>query len=209
MSENSTAIIDDRSRLTYLTRHYYDLQGLRLAPLWIAFLLVVLVWMPYQAKNESLGWGAVCSAVGGFFACQVLWYCAANWYYRRLFGWLKPDPLRFTKQKTKDPLFFLLWLPFLVWAIYCRVNHSSAFFPYLIALFLSQAVLDRENPPIRRVNYGVGAGLITLTALLNQFTHLNGAVYFVTLCGVMLALGIADHLLLLGLFAAPNEETDA
>jgi hypothetical protein len=62
---------------------------------------------------------------------------------------------------------------------------------------------------MRRINYGVGAGLIAASAMLNRLAHVDGAIFFATLCLIMLALGVADHLLLLGLLAPPRENADA
>jgi hypothetical protein len=201
--------MDDRQRLTFLTRYYYDLQGVRFAPVWIAGLLVLFAWMPHYAQHDHIAWGAFCSALGGVLAIQVLWYSVANWYYRNRFGWLKPDPYRFARRKPNGPLWWILLLFIIVWAIYCRVNHSAAFFPYLLAFLSTQPVYDAENPPIRRIIYGVGAGLITASALLNRFARVDGAIFFATLCVIMLALGIADHLLLLGLLTPARENADA
>jgi hypothetical protein len=198
----------DRRRLTFLTHYYYDLQGVRFAPLWIAGLFLLFAWMPHYAKYDHIGWKAFCYAIGSVLAIQVLWYSMGTWYYRRRFGWLKPDPYRFAKRKPNAPLWWIFALSLTVWAIYCGVNHTAAFFPYFLAFFLTQPVYDAENPPIRRVAYGVGAALIAASALLNRFTSSDGAIFFATLCVIMLALAIADHLLLLGLLTPPRESAD-
>jgi hypothetical protein len=201
--------MDDHRRLTFLTHHYYDLQGVRFAPLWIAGLCLLFAWMPHYAKYDHLGWGAFCSAIGGVLAIQALWYYVATWFYRRRFGWLKPDPYCFVKQKPNRPLWWIFMLSLTVWAIYCRVNHSAAFFPYFLAFIFTQPVYNVENPPIRRIAYGAGAALIAATALLNRFNRADGVMVFATLCFIMLALGIADHLLLVGLLTPPRENADA
>jgi len=200
--------MDDRRRLTFLTRHYYDLQGVRFAPLWIAGLFLLLVWMPHYAQCDCIGWGALCYALGGLLAIQVLWYCTANWYYRRRFGWLRPAPYRFAKMKPCGPLWWIFLLSLTVWAIYCKLNHTAAFIPYLLAFFLTQPAYNAENPPIRRITYGVGAGLVAASALLNWLTRSDGAIYVATLCVTMLGLGIADHLLLLTLLTPARENAD-
>jgi MFS family permease len=201
--------MDDHSRLTFLTRYYYNLQGVRFAPLWIAGPFIVFAWMPYYAKHDHLGWGAFCYALGAVLAIQVLWYSIATLFYRRRFGWLKPDPFRFAKPKTNRPLWWVFMLSLTVWAIYCRTNHSAAFFPYFLAFIFTQPVYNVENPPIRRIAYGVGAALIAAAALLNWFNRADGIIFFATLCVIMLALGVADHLLLLGLLTPPRENADA
>jgi hypothetical protein len=201
--------MDDHRRLTFLTRYYYNLQGVRFAPLWIAGLFLLFAWMPHYAKYDHIGAGAFCYALGAVLAIQVLWYSLATWYYRRRFGWLNPDPYRFAKRKPDAPLWWTIMLPMTAWAIYCRVNHSAAFFPYFLAFIFTQPVYNAENPPIRRVAYGIGAGLITASALLNRFNRADGAIFFATLCVIMLALAIADHLLLLSLLTPPRENADA
>jgi hypothetical protein len=201
--------MDNQNRLTYLTRYYYALQGVRFAPLWGTFLCLFLYLRVFAMNSEALSAGALWTLLLGLLALQVLWYWMAKRYYRRRFGWLKPDPLRFVKKRPQGPIFYIVWLIFLAWMIYCRVIHSSEFFPYLLALLLCQPVLDVENPRIRRICYGLGCGLIVASALSNRIAHLDGTLYIVTLFAVMLALGIADHLLLLSLMTPPNEDADA
>jgi hypothetical protein len=201
--------MDDAARLTFLTRYYYDLQGVRFAPLWIAGLLLLFAWMPHYANCNCIGWGAVCCALGGVLAIQALWYWMANGYYRRRFGCLKPHPYLFAKPKPHGPFWWACLLSIVVWAIYCRVHHTAAFIPFMLAFFLTQPVYNAENPPIRRIHYGVGAGLIAASAMLSWIARSDGVIYFVTLCIVMLALGIADHLLLLGLLTPAREDGDA
>jgi hypothetical protein len=194
--------VHDRERLTFLTRYYYDLQGVRFAPLWIGGLLLLFAWMPHYAHRDHIGWGAVCYALGGLLAVQALWYWVAKSYYRRRFGWLKPDPYRFAKQQRPGLFWWIVLLSLTGWAIYCRVHRTGAFLPYMLAFFMTQPVYNAENPPIRRITYGVGAGLIAASALLSWTMNLDGAIYFASLCFIMLGLGIADHLLLLGLTPA-------
>jgi|SRR5579863_7027703 len=201
--------MDDHRRLTFLTRYYHNLQGMRFAPLWIAGLFLLFAWMPHYAKYDHLGWGAFCFALAGLLAIQGLWFAMATWYYRRRFGWLKPDPYRFADRKPGGQLWWVIMLSMTVWAIYCRLNHTAAFFPYFLAFALTQPLYNGENPPIRRINYGVGAGLIVASALLNWLTRSGGVIFFATLCVIMLALGVADHILLLGLLPPQRENADA
>jgi hypothetical protein len=192
----------DRGRLTFLTRYYYDLQGVRFAPLWIGGLCLLFAWMPHYAHRDRIGWEAVWFALSGLLAVQMSWYWMTNRYYRRRFGWLKPDPYRFAKRQRPELFWWILLLSLTGWAVYCRVHHTGAFLPYMLAFVMTQPVYNAENPPIRRISYGVGAGLIAGSAMLNRLTGADGAVYFATLCVIMLGLGIADHLLLLGLTPA-------
>jgi len=201
--------MDNQNRLTYLARYYYTLQGIRFAPLWSAFLCLFLYMRLFTVNREALSVGALWSLLLGLLALQVLWFWMAKRYYRRRFGWLRPDPLRFSKKRPQGPIFYIAWLFFFAWMIYCRVIHSSEFFPYLLALFLCQPVLDAENPRIRRICYGLGCGLIVASALCTRFAHLDGSLYIVALFAVMLVLGIADHMLLLSLMAPYREDADA
>jgi hypothetical protein len=200
--------MDNRTRLTYLTRYYYDLQGVRFAPLWIYGLIAVFLapvcvnWKPLSTREGV-------TLLLCLLALEVLWYCLANLYYRRRFGWLKPDPLRIAKKIPREPQFFIVWMLFLSWMIYCRIIHSSAYFPYLLALFLCQPSFDTGNPWMRRIYYCIGSGLIAASALFNWFSHQDGEIYFVTMLIVMLALGFADHLLLLSLISPRRKDADA
>lgn len=201
--------MDNQSRLTFLTQYYYELQGVRFAPLWVAGLVLGLVQMPHDVQPSGCGWGAAWSALGALLAIQVLWYWVANEYYRRRYGWLKPDPFRFVDRRPTERVWSIFILSSLALVIFCRLNHWGSFFPYFVALLMCQPVLNPENPLIRRINYGTGGGLVAASALISTFAHLDGAIYFVTLCGVMLALSLADHLLLISLMTPPREDDDA
>lgn len=209
MPEDENHPMDTLNRLTYLTRYYYELQSVRFAPVWLGFLCLLLFQMLFAPQLESLGARGLWTLLLGLLTLQVLWYWLANRYYKSRFGWLKPDPLRFIKQKRRGPLFFILFLAFLVWATVCRIHHSAAFVPYLVPLLLGQLTFDTENPPLRRIYFGAGCGLIVASVLLTRFASLDGTLYFATLCGVLLALGLADHLLLMSLRTPPQKEADA
>jgi hypothetical protein len=79
----------------------------------------------------------------------------------------------------------------------------------MLAFVMTQPVYNAGNPPIRRISYGVGGGLIAASALVNWFTRSDGTIYFATLCATMLGLGVADHLLLLGLLPPVPGNADA
>jgi hypothetical protein len=201
--------MDQQHRLLFLTHRYYDLQSLRFAPVWAALLALGAAVKWLKISSTALGPAADWSVCLAVLAVEGLWYWMASLYYQRRFGWLKPDPLRLINQRRRGPLFFLFWTSMLAWAVYCGLHQSNAFFPYLLAALMSQPMFDAENPPLRRIAYGLGGLLIAAAALANRFAHLDGWVYFSSLCAVMLALGVADHMLLLSLLGPASEEADA
>ncbi|MGD0892525.1 MAG: hypothetical protein ABR923_13430 [Terracidiphilus sp.] len=191
--------MNDKGRLTYLARNYYALQGVRFAPLWIAGLLLVFIWMPHFEECNCIGWGALYTAIAVTAILEAVWFWMASVYYRRRFGWLEPAKLRLATPGSGNLFWWVSILGLLAWAVYCRVNHSAAFFPYFVAFVMAQPVFDGENPPARRIEYGIGGVLIAASAPFSILIQNNGTIYFATLCVCMLALSIADHLLLLTL----------
>jgi hypothetical protein len=87
-----TRILSDASspgqQLRYLTVHFRDLQGLRMAPFW--FLLLVLTSL---AKTGSLSSGHLFWAALVLIAAQFGWlYLSGRWYERRYGVVKEPEP---------------------------------------------------------------------------------------------------------------------
>jgi hypothetical protein len=198
--------MNDQWRLTYLTRYYYSLQGLRFAPLWIAGLLLIFLWLPHFEQCNCVAPGMVYAVLSAVLLVEAAWFWLASLYYRRTFGSVKPAPLRVATPGAASPFWWIAIMGLLAWAVYCRVHHSAAFFPYFVAFVMAQPVFDPRNPPLRRVEYGLGGILIAGSVSLGMLLLNDGTIYFATLCIVMLALSIADHLLLKSLAkpAAPH-----
>ena len=198
--------MDEQARLTYLTRHYYDLQGVRLAPFWVALLILFYRMQPSTLRGKAFGTGVPLAGVLGAIAFQVLWFWAANRYYRRRFGWLRPTAYNYNAGSQKWRNLLLLACPF-VWLVDRDV--ARLWIPYLLALALGWPVFDAADPRVRRVGYGVGGAIVAAAAVVSGFAHLGPAVVVFILCLTMLVLGAADHVLLLTLRAPVRENADA
>jgi hypothetical protein len=202
--------MDDQSRLTYLTRHYYELQGIRTAPLLLTFLVF---------QTDSLGIAQFAGIKGIFnghllnFFVTFLWIglmglfsWLAGRYYRRQFGWLSPNWVAFPTSRV----YWSLNLGCFVWCLYCiAVSGFRGELPYLFTIVWISPLFNAENPPLRRVYFALAGSLVVLSTLFIQLTHRNNALIFIMQIVAILALGIADHQLLMSLCIPPREEADA
>lgn len=193
-------------RLSYLTRHYYDLQGLRLAPLWVAGLLIAPV-------RSQLGVTGKIALAVGFLLVFLLWFWLISRYYRTHFGWSKPVLPLFAR-RTPPRWFHLLFLfalfaLILVPAFVPFSVRPSMWVPFYFAYMVSNFLFDSEAPRARTICYGAGVTLLIVAGLLGLFRVGNPLMLFTAMCATMLALAITDHLLLLHLFGTAGEEADA
>jgi hypothetical protein len=202
--------MDEQTRLTYLTRHYYELQGIRTAPFWLTMLA-------YQ--TESLGvaqfprfYGVFNGHVLNFFA-TISWVCLmgyfswrAGQYYRRHFGSLESNWITLPTNR----IYWSLLLCCVALSIYNLVFLGfRGMLPYCVTLVWISPLFEAENPPLRRFYFALAGALVVFSTLFIQLTHRNNAVILVIQCIVLLALGIADHMLLMSLCTPPREDVDA
>lgn len=201
MAENASAIVDEQSRLTYLTRHYYELQNVRIAPFWVACLFAFYLFNNGSANCDCLRWGFLWPVIG-LLAFTAVWYWLAGRYYRQRFGWLAETPRSVPKLEA--------WLLLLTWIglFYKIPTRAHAWFPYLLALLVSKPVFDAGNLRVRRIYYGAGGGLIVASGLVSWVAHLGMGAIVWTVCLVELGLGVADHLLVMSLRAPEREYVD-
>ncbi len=201
MLEDTTTMMKDQKRLTYLTRHYYELQGIRIAPLWF-FWIVILAKPTYFERH-----GVFILVAAGLV---WLWPWLASRYYKRRFGLVNPAWRIFTTGRIYWSL--SISLCFMVWMIYCICFDKDFFWsmPYYVPiLYCGPPLFDSENPPLRRVYYALAATLSVASTMLIQLTHRENSLIFVILCLIALALCVADHLFLMSLCIPLREDTDA
>jgi hypothetical protein len=100
--------MDDRTRLTYLTRHYYELQGIRTLPLWIYFVAIQPGDNPVHLKGPA-------QAVFPFIAVGLagLFAWLGGQYFRRRFGWLDSTWI-FPKSRIYWGLYLLFHLGYVL-----------------------------------------------------------------------------------------------
>lgn len=183
--------MDRLQRLRYVTERYEQLQGLRLAPLGIPFLLSAawrdgqLSWVPGTNGIGAHVWFAslVCGAIG-------LSLIAKN-YYRRRFGNVQ------SAATIKTPLAAFVFTAMFVLAAAVQGDSSPLSVPaIIIALGLGYVGLVGGIP---RPHYLAMAGLVTLFSLLGPLgvpLHTRD-VLCDQLFGIgFLVIGLGDHLLL-------------
>jgi len=193
--------MDERARLTYLTRYYYELQGIRTAPFWI-YLAVIQVNPSSVYSDTNFRDLLRLAAVG--LMCVLTWL--GGRYYRRRFGWLNPTWITYPTSRV----YWGLFLGSVVWAICCIVfSHFRGFFPYVFTIVWISPLFNAENLPVRRIYFALAGLVVVSSALFLQTAHWDGRIIIVIQCVVLLALGVADHLLLMSLCTPPLENADA
>jgi hypothetical protein len=190
--------MDDQSRLTYLTRHYYDLQGIRTAPTWIS----LLVFQVTPKSSNGLAWAMVFLTLG----LMSLWSWLAQRYYARRFGRVESTWIFLPTSR----LYWGLLLGAVAFSMYRVIftNHYGDL-PYIFTLVWMSPLFNSENPLLRRAYYAVaGAVVISLTYYI-QFNRIGNKFVIAIQCIVLLALGLADHLLLMSLRTPAHEDAVA
>jgi len=196
--------MDDRSRLTYLTRYYYELQGIRTLPMWLYFVAI-------QPINNSAYFTYFKGPARDLFPFIAVGLAGVfTWlggrYYRRRFGWLNPTWITYPTSRV----YWSLFLGSFVWAIYCIVfSHFRGYFPYAFTIVWISPLFNAENLPIRRIYFALAGLVVVSSALFLQIAYSDGRIIIVIQCAVLLALGVADHLLLMSLCTPPREDADA
>jgi hypothetical protein len=193
--------MDDCSRLTYLTRYYYQLQGIRTLPLWIYLVVIQPNGNTVYSKGPAQ---AVFPMIAVGLAGVFVWL--GGRYYRRRFGWLNPTWITYPTSRV----YWSLFLGSFIWAIYCIVfSGFHGFFPYAFTIVWISPLFNAENPLLRRAYFALAGMMVVSSALFLQIAHWDGRIIIFVQCFVLLALGIADHLLLMSLCTPPREDADA
>jgi hypothetical protein len=78
----------------------------------------------------------------------------------------------------------------------------------VIAIMLILPTFDSQNSLARRVEYAVGSALIATVTTLSSLCRWDARGFIAITCVTVLALGIADHVLLMSLRAPRREDAD-
>jgi hypothetical protein len=70
-------------------------------------------------------------------------------------------------------------------------------------------LFNAENPLRRRIYFALAGMVVVFSALFLQIVQWDGRIIIVIQCVVLLALGVADHLLLMSLCTPVREDADA
>jgi hypothetical protein len=195
---------NEAERLTFLTRHFGDLQTLRLAPLFAP--CIVLPWLRVKVVTLRIGF----SALGLTLVVFCVWFWALGRYYRR-YGKVATDTAH--EKSYVFPILGVLCLLFIVFLLILRRQPMAPGTAMLLVgtLFLFKAGLSPSNLPLRRLYY-VGVSALLFLSLLPLFfydapEYRFFQVYRFTFFGLAgLALGILDHLLLIYSFRYTSRE---
>jgi hypothetical protein len=184
-------------RLEFITRHFNDLQTIRLAPLPMAMLLAPVAHrVPHVGRGVA--WGALLAfllGVGGFY-----WWTTIA--IRRRYGSVKVSRGEGRQQR---PLVIraiqLIVLAGLLWfGFFARAYFWDLYIPSTIFIGMLTTVLDSTNTTSRRFAWAIGlAVLFSAGPLLVGID--GGAAIFSLAGGVWLSLSIFDFLLLRRTFA--------
>ncbi len=193
--------MDDHSQLIYLTRHYYELQGIRTLPLW--FFMLAIQFQPNSAHtNGPVHDVFIFAAICLMALCQWL----AGRYYRSRFGWLKPTWIIFPTSRV----YWVLVHCFFFWFIYSLFFlHFHGNLPYLLTLAWVSPAFSDENLPVRRIYFALAGAMVVFSSLFLQIARWDGRIIIAIQCVALVALGIADHLLLMSLCIPLRENADA
>ncbi len=190
--------MDDQGRLTYLTHHYYDLQGIRTAPTWIS----LLVFQVTPNSSNGFAWAMIFLTLG----LMSLWSWLAGRYYARRFGRVESTWISF----PTSGIYWSLALGFFAFSIYRIIftgYHGDL--PYMFTLVWLSPLFSGENPLQRRVYYAVAGALVISSTYYLQLNHREIKYIIAIQCVVLLALGLADHLLLMSLRTPAHEDAVA
>jgi hypothetical protein len=198
---------NEAERLTFLTRHFGDLQTLRLAPAFAP--CIVSPWLRVKVVTMRIGF----SALGLTLVVFCLWFWALGRYYRR-YGQVATGTVH--EKNHAFPILGVLCLLFIVFLLILRRQPLAPGTTMLLVgtLFLFKAGLSPSNLPLRRLYY-VGVSALLFLSLLPVFfydapEHRFFRVYRFTFFGLAgLTLGILDHLLLVYSFRYTSREMHA
>jgi hypothetical protein len=190
-------------RLSFLTKTYHRLQGLRLMPIWLIGVLHPLgVHLPNRRPFFIQDY-----AIIGFVIFFPLWFWLSGKWYRKHYG----------SVETGSPLLWLTMIPGSIAVMYVYYsalvlddkNPLVSFSALFWVCFITVILLALPNDRVRSVYYGVAAGCMFLVSLVPMTGWISASnlmyshqrnVYnswgFFTLNVLMLIGSLLDHFLL-------------
>ena len=204
--------------LRYLTAHFRDLQGLRMAPFWLALLVLTSLAKTGSVSRGHLSWAAVV-----LITAQFGWLRLSGRWYERRYGVVKePEPavpsglisIMHPEPEVRNPLarrygylsdvnavLFLLWTFTFVPDMFLGHRAQPGIFAFFVAVFL---VLPRCLCPVTK-NWSVFLRrILAATALIAivgiyleyRFAQMDLLTWMAVLFSVLLLLDLYDHWLL-------------
>jgi hypothetical protein len=190
--------MDKSSQLTFLARHFNDMRGLRLAPV---FVLPMLPW------TRPRVWVVVLTVV--FCA---LWFWLWQRHYKQRYGHIvsayRPSGSRIAT--------ILLILPAIAVFVYYAIIRGQLLMPGFWGLYLAaytgREAIDSVNLQYRRLYYAAGTLFLAGSSVLTLLIHGSDVYhrfFLPSICITLLALSLLDHWLLVRTFAQVSRAENA
>jgi hypothetical protein len=84
--ESTLPDIQRGDELRYVTQHFTDLQGLRMAPFFAAFVVLSALEQTHAVSRQQAVW-----VLAGMLALAVVWFACAGRWYRERYGLVTPQ----------------------------------------------------------------------------------------------------------------------
>lgn len=185
----------DPKRLEFVTRHFVDLQTIRLAPLPATMLLGPFAahWMPHVSPRVA--WGILLS----FLSCVVGFYWWSTRAIRRRYGSVRLSIAEKLRMRFHPIIFAvsLIWVAALQYFYFFapHTHFSDVYMLGTIVIIMLNPVLDSTNLASRRIAWAIG--LVALLGAGPFLVDVDGGAADIMLAGaVWLSLSIFDFLLL-------------
>lgn len=199
--------MDERARITFLTKSYSALQGLRFAPVWFFLAILPLVsLLPDHRPTFVRDY----TRIAMLLFCGI-WIWLAGRYYRRRYGSVQ------SKLHT-------WWYPLgivgavAIWVLCCWIDEKNPLVSFQALWWtccLGWPGLTSPNRT-RRFYYGVAAIIMLVVSLLpltgriaaSQILSADHPFGLILLACGMLILGVLDHLLLVRMFSPASADCE-
>ncbi len=206
--------MDERERLTFLTKNYNHLQSLRFAAFDVTF--IVAPWIDPHRMSDRVRLTVACV---GLVLCAA-WYWIVNRYYKQRYGQIKQNygedrRYAYGFERLMAPNTWPGLVTGLIVLYFLLRNQSVPVDPLLLyfTFIILGMGLSASGILVRRL-YLTVAGLICLSSLLPDLIstpgHLFFHLYHFTFFGVaMLMVSIFDHMILTHNFRQLRSEINA
>jgi hypothetical protein len=211
--ESALPDIQRGDELSYVTRHFADLQGLRSAPFWASLVLLDTLGYAHQvSRHYDL------ELVFGMLALSGVWWACAGHWYRRHYGLVTPKEERVPSQilsilQTERRQTGAAWWWFVAWAFVgvLWILHFSLHRPdgpssgsAVVMVTFTMTLLQKARYPGpaspwirgRQLMAIGGSATIAVLYLCSILGRLDSWLFMDGAAAVLLLAGLYDHQLL-------------
>ena len=184
--------------LRYVTEHFQDLQGARLAPLWAFFLASFL----FESRQTSVR-AILITVIAGVLVAVISYPWARKWYRNRYGVVIKPASPKSTSRWQVVVAVLIFGL--VIWTILFHLFDKDAILAVVVVtepILLPRCfdAVSSSGTLLRRMLYS--ATLVAMVALCawSLFGGLSGRALMASMAACCLCLAIYDHYLLQHIF---------